>query len=145
MGRSAPNVPVPQAEAAARAKAKEDLKAFLLSNEANKKVGRRWGWAGGGRTGGRGEGGKPVVDSAAWRGAVVVGCLRCLHRLCVCSPLPAALPTCIPLTAPLCLLPAPLNYPPATHAPVTHAPKQNRSRRRRQRRSACVTWSTCVR
>jgi hypothetical protein len=29
----------PQAEAACKAKAKEDLKAFLLSNEVNKKVG----------------------------------------------------------------------------------------------------------
>lgn len=32
--------PAPQAEAAAKAKAKEDLKAFLLSNEVNKKVPR---------------------------------------------------------------------------------------------------------
>ena len=39
-----------QAEAAAKAKAKEDLKAFLLSNEVNKKVGGR----GKGRAGQRG-------------------------------------------------------------------------------------------
>jgi hypothetical protein len=32
-------LPPPQAEAEQRAKAKEDLKAFLLSNEVNKKVG----------------------------------------------------------------------------------------------------------
>lgn len=104
-----PCSPARQAEAAAKAKAKEDLKAFLLSNEVNKKVPRggeaaheRW-WA---LEVGRGQ---AVTARPRWRyremplDAMPLGnacaIVACKHRL--------ASPSCSPFPHPAAALPCP--------------------------------------
>lgn len=103
-----------QAEAAAKAKAKEDLKAFLLSNEVNKKVG------GGGKGGDRSVGGGRVEGHR--------GCSLVQRTGPCCLPLPAAVED---------------HKFVHVNALPHHSSARRRSRRRRLRGSGCRTWSTC--